>query len=104
MVGEYAQSEEIGGILDENQVLLFDKNGKFRANLFKKGQGPGEAAYVGACLFAEGKAVVQASSPYKLVFFDDTGSFASVSRHIFPRKPLAFFRDGVTLSTIGDEA
>jgi hypothetical protein len=62
-------------LLDENQVLLFDKSGKFRANLFKKGQGPGEAAYVGACLFAEGKAVVQASSPDKLIFFDDAGNY-----------------------------
>lgn len=38
------------------------------------------------------------------MFFDDTGGFASVSRHIFPRKPMAFFRDSVTLSTVGDEA
>lgn len=38
------------------------------------------------------------------MYFDDTGGFASVSRHIFPRKPTTFFRDSVTLSTIGDEA
>jgi hypothetical protein len=62
-------------LLDENQILLFDKNGKFRANLFKKGQGPGEAAYVGACLFAGDKTVVQASSPDKLMYFDKAGNY-----------------------------
>ena len=31
------------------------------------------------------------------MFFDDLGSFASVSRHIFPRNPVTFFRDSVTL-------
>jgi hypothetical protein len=62
-------------LLDENQILLFDKNGKFRTNLFKKGQGPGEAAFVGACLFTDAKIVVQASSPDKLLFFDDTGKY-----------------------------
>ena len=62
-------------LLDENQILHFDRDGRFRRNLFKKGQGPGEAAYVGACLFADGKTVVQASSPDKLMFFDDTGKY-----------------------------
>lgn len=32
------------------------------------------------------------------MFFDDTGGFASVSRHIFPRSPVAFFGDSVTLT------
>jgi 3',5'-cyclic AMP phosphodiesterase CpdA len=31
------------------------------------------------------------------MYFEDTDSFASVSRHIFPRNPIAFFRDSVTL-------
>lgn len=30
------------------------------------------------------------------MFFDDTGGFASVSRHIFPRSHVAFFSDSVT--------
>ena len=62
-------------LLDHNQILLFDKNGKFRANLFKKGQGPGEAAYVRACLFAGDKTVVQASSPDKLMYFDKASKY-----------------------------
>lgn len=32
------------------------------------------------------------------MFFDDQGGFAPVSRHIFPRSPVAFFSDSVTLS------
>ena len=32
------------------------------------------------------------------MFFDDQGGFASVSRHIFPRSPVAFFSDSVTLA------
>lgn len=32
------------------------------------------------------------------MFFDDTGGFASVSRHIFPRSPVSFFSDSVTLA------
>ena len=33
-------------LLDEFQVLHFDKAGKFVRNLYKKGQGPGEMSYV----------------------------------------------------------
>jgi 3',5'-cyclic AMP phosphodiesterase CpdA len=32
------------------------------------------------------------------MFFEDIGGFASVSRHIFPRSPVTFFGDSVTLS------
>lgn len=32
------------------------------------------------------------------MFFDELGGFASVSRHIFPRSPVAFFSDSVTLA------
>lgn len=32
------------------------------------------------------------------MFFDDQAGFASVSRHIFPRSPVAFFTDSVTLA------
>ncbi len=37
------------------------------------------------------------------MFMEDLGGFASVSRHIFPRKPLAYFRDSVTLSALEPE-
>jgi 3',5'-cyclic AMP phosphodiesterase CpdA len=38
------------------------------------------------------------------MFFDDAGGFASVSRHIFPRSPVSFFRDSVTLDAMGEGA
>jgi hypothetical protein len=58
---------------DEKQVLQFDKDGKFQRNLFKKGQGPGEMEYVGACLATDRNIIVQASSPNKFLFFDYSG-------------------------------
>ena len=36
------------------------------------------------------------------MYFEDTHRFASVSRHIFPRNPIAFFGDSATLSRSGD--
>jgi 3',5'-cyclic AMP phosphodiesterase CpdA len=35
------------------------------------------------------------------MYFDDAEGFASVSRHIFPRSPVSFFRDTLTLDTMG---
>jgi 3',5'-cyclic AMP phosphodiesterase CpdA len=35
------------------------------------------------------------------MYFDDAEGFASVSRHIFPRAPVSFFRDTLTLDTMG---
>jgi 3',5'-cyclic AMP phosphodiesterase CpdA len=35
------------------------------------------------------------------MYFDEAGGFASVSRHIFPRSPVSFFRDTLTLDAIG---
>jgi 3',5'-cyclic AMP phosphodiesterase CpdA len=37
------------------------------------------------------------------MYFDDAGGFASVSRHIFPRNPVSFFRDTVTLDLMGGD-
>jgi 3',5'-cyclic AMP phosphodiesterase CpdA len=38
------------------------------------------------------------------MYFDDAEGFASVSRHIFPRSPVSFFRDSVTLDAMGEGA
>lgn len=59
--------------VDENQVLHFDRDGKFLHNLFKKGQGPGEMQYAQAAM-AAGKAVVVHAYD-KLVYFDAAGKF-----------------------------
>jgi 3',5'-cyclic AMP phosphodiesterase CpdA len=37
------------------------------------------------------------------MYFDDAEGFASVSRHIFPRSPVSFFRDSATLDAMGGE-
>jgi len=60
---------------DEKQVLQFDKDGKFQRNLFKKGQGPGEMEYVGACLATDRNLIVQTSTPNKFLFFDYSGKY-----------------------------
>jgi hypothetical protein len=62
-------------LLDESQVLRFDKNGKFLHNLFKKGQGPGEVNNVGACLPAAKNFIIHSPYPNKLVFFDLAGKY-----------------------------
>jgi 3',5'-cyclic AMP phosphodiesterase CpdA len=38
------------------------------------------------------------------MYFDDAEGFASVSRHLFPRSPVSFFRDSVTLDAMGEGA
>ena len=58
---------------DENQILLFDKDGKFRHNFLKRGQGPGELTYARICLPSARSVIVQSSYPNKLIFFDYAG-------------------------------
>ena len=62
-------------LTDEAQVLQFDANGKFQRNLFKKGQGPGEMPYPGACVATGKNFVVYSGYPSKLVFFSPSGSY-----------------------------
>jgi len=62
-------------LLDESQVLRFDKNGKFLQNLFKKGQGPGEVNNVSACLPVVKNFIIHSPYPNKLVFFDLAGKY-----------------------------
>jgi len=62
-------------LTDEDQVLTFDTNGKFLRNLFKKGQGPGEMPYAGACLATDKAIVVYSGYPSKLVFFGPSGRY-----------------------------
>ncbi len=62
-------------LLDESQVLQFNKDGKFGRNFFKKGQGPGEVNNVGACLPAVKNFIIHSPYPNKLVFFDLAGKY-----------------------------
>jgi hypothetical protein len=62
-------------LLDESQVLQFNKDGKFGRNFFKKGQGPGEVNNVSACLPAVKNFIIHSPYPNKLVFFDLAGKY-----------------------------
>jgi hypothetical protein len=62
-------------LTDEDQILEFDANGKLVRNLFKKGQGPGEMPYPGACVATEKNRVVYSGYPGKLVCFGPSGQF-----------------------------
>jgi hypothetical protein len=62
-------------LIDENQVLQFGKDGTFKRNFFKKGQGPGEVNYVSACLPADKNVIIHSPYPNKLVFFDLAGKY-----------------------------
>jgi hypothetical protein len=62
-------------IREVDQVLWFDKDGKFLGNLFKKGQGPGEMPYPGTPLATDAHVIIFSTYPNKLVYFDRTGRY-----------------------------
>lgn len=62
-------------LTDEDQVLEFDAKGQFVRNLFKKGQGPGEMPYAGACLPTDKAIIIYSGYPSKLVFFSPSGRY-----------------------------
>jgi len=62
-------------IREVDQVLRFDKDGRFLGNLFKKGQGPGEMSYPGTPLATDTHIVVFSGYPSKLVYFDPSGRY-----------------------------
>ncbi len=62
---------------DQGQLIHVDANGKFLANLYHKGQGPGELNYLaGMDVLPEG-IVVQSNNPSKLVGFDNRDKLVS---------------------------
>lgn len=62
-------------VCDEDQFLRFDDKGKFLANLFRKGQGPGEFGRMGNYLFHNEEIIAHQSSPNKIVRMDRSGEF-----------------------------
>jgi hypothetical protein len=74
-------------VQDKDQLLQFDKNGKFLRNLFKKGQGPGEMISVVTCLFDGKDIIVQAGTPPKLIWLGAGGTY---EREIPVRTKAAF--------------
>lgn len=67
-------------IEDEDQFLRFDRNGSFIANLFTKGQGPGELENIVNYLFSGDEIIVLQSRPNKIVRLDMSGKLISEFR------------------------
>lgn len=61
-------------IEDKEQLLQFDKNGKFVRNIFKKGQGPGEMGLIRNYCFSNGNVIVFNASPSKIICINDNGT------------------------------
>jgi hypothetical protein len=62
-------------LLDVEQALRFDRNGRFLGNFFKKGQGPGEVNNASAILAVGPRLVIHSPHPNKLVFFGPAVTF-----------------------------
>ncbi len=60
---------------DGEQVLRFDKDGKFIRNYFKKGQGPGEMTRIDSYeIFQDGRMVIHSFDAPKMIWFDAAGN------------------------------
>jgi len=63
-------------LTDGEQVLRFDKEGKFIRNYFKKGQGPGEMTQVDSYeTLRDGRLAIHSYNPSKMIWFDAAGAF-----------------------------
>lgn len=54
----------------DDQILHFDAQGKFIANLVKNGEGPGEVKYMGEYQFDGDSRILSNMMPLKIMFFD----------------------------------
>lgn len=61
-------------VLDEEQFLKFDTQGKFVKNLFRKGQGPGEFMRIENYLFDKDEIIIRQGRPNKIVRMDMEGN------------------------------
>jgi hypothetical protein len=61
-------------VLDVDQLLQFDQDGKFVRNYFKKGQGPGELNFVSDFCLAANHLIIHNLNPSKVVWFDFSGN------------------------------
>lgn len=96
-------------VSDRDELVQLDAQGRFRRNLFKKGQGPGELSYVTNFEVAGDLLVVHSQSPAKLVWFDAQGkavkevslaALGNLMRFLFRMPGNAyFFRMEIPIST-----
>jgi hypothetical protein len=83
-------------VQDQDQMMEFDRTGKFIRNFFKKGQGPGESQGIAHYLVADGRLYLQDMYGGKIVVFDRAGKVIREIRPAeSPRSPkLLALRDG----------
>lgn len=62
-------------IVDREQLIHFDHNGKFIRNYFKNGQGPGEMQAISDYFFADNSLIVHDRRLQKILRFDFNGEF-----------------------------
>lgn len=61
---------------DKEQLLQFDRSGKFVRNFFKRGQGPGEMGFIRNYCFFGNNVIIYNSSPPKIIWLDFSGALA----------------------------
>ena len=64
-------------VKDKNQVLKFDKNGKFIGNFFRHGQGPGELQFIANYIFQDGNIVFFDRPLSKIMYLTQDGELVS---------------------------
>lgn len=82
---------------DQEQLLRFDENGKFKYNYFKKGQGPDEIENLTNYVLLKDMLIIHSRSPGKLLYFSYDGELQDeISlQEISNRLILHFFIDGI---------
>jgi hypothetical protein len=100
-------------VVDEDQLLKFDANGRFIKNLYKKGQGPGELEGISDLIITEDALIVLQGQPNKVLLMSHDGTFIREFRPEPRVSRLCAVHDGrfVTarygppkLDKVGDEA
>jgi len=78
-------------VTDTEQILQFDKDGRFLRNLFKKGQGPGETNASGNYDFYDGEILIHSLVPPKMIQFDRDGKFLKDAALVSKNRIVNFF-------------
>ena len=63
-------------IEDKEQLLHFDRGGKFVRNFFKRGQGPGEMGFIRNYCFFRNNIIIYNSNPPKIIWLNFSGTLA----------------------------
>jgi hypothetical protein len=100
-------------VVDDDQFLKFDANGRFIKNLYKKGQGPGELEGISDFIITDDALIVLQGQPNKIMLMSHDGEFIREFRPEPGVSRLCAVRDGIfvtarygppQLDKVGDEA